>query len=470
MKSLFIKIFFWFWLAMILVIAALAISVVGTSRRLPPPNPEELVALTLETVGQTSLETLSRDGPSEAHEFIQRISSPDGTRFSVFSPEHPDLSVDRAPGRVRRLVEEARDDDALHRSADGESFIYAKCVRSDDATVVVVFEAPQFEGLLESAGNPRALGLRVAAVVLVGGLVCYWLARSITAPLRRLMFAASHLARGDLTARVGPELGGRGDELAELGLAFDRMADKIEALVTAQQRLLQDVSHELRSPLARLNVALALARKQAPADATDLLDRIEREGERMNRLIGQLLTLARFESKSEELPKKVDLEALMATIVQDAQFEADSRRVSVQIVKSQACFVLGHSDLLYAAIQNVVRNAVRYTDEGSSVEISLEWTESKPSPEVRIRVRDHGPGVPESELSSILQPFYSVDGGLGCRDQATGIGLSIVDRVVRQLGGRVSLSNATDGGLIFDIYLPRSDESCGITTARLNNG
>jgi len=454
MKSLFITIFLWFWLAMTLVVAAFAVSVMGTSRRLPPPNPEELVALTLETLGQTSLETLPRDGPSRVRELVRRISSPDKTRFSVFSMEHPELSVDRTPERVRGLVDKAQDDDALHRSEDGETFIYAKRVRSDEAAVVVVFEAPQFEGFLESAGDPRALGLRVAAVVLVGGLVCYWLARSITAPLRRLSAATGQLAQGDLGTRVGPELVRRGDELAELGLAFDRMAGKIETLVTAQQRLLQDVSHELRSPLTRLNVALALARRKAPVDATDALDRIELEAQRLNRLIGQLLTLARFDSKSQELPKGVDVESLIKTIVQDAQFEADSRRVSVRIVKSQAWSVLGHADLLYTALENVVRNAVRYTDEGTGVEISLDSSEDEHGQEVRIRVRDHGPGVPESELSNILQPFYSVDDGSVGRNQATGLGLSIVDRVVQQLGGRIALSNATSGGLIFDIQLP----------------
>ena len=330
MKSLFIRIFFWFWLAMTLVVAAFAVSVIVTRRRLPPPNPEELVALTLETIGQTSLETLYRDGPSGIRGFVQRVSSQDRTRFSVFSAEHPELSVDRAPDRVRGLVNEAQDDDVLHRLEYGDTFLYAKRVRSDEGTLVVVLEAPQFEDLLRAAGDPHALGLRIVAVIMVGGLVCYWLARSITAPLRRLSAATSQLAQGDLTARVGPELVRRGDELAELGLAFDRMADKIETLVTAQQRLLQDVSHELRSPLARLNVALALARKKAPAEATDSLNRIEREGERLNRLIGQLLTLARFDSRSDELPAEIDLEAMIETIVQDAQFEADSRGVSVR--------------------------------------------------------------------------------------------------------------------------------------------
>ena len=454
MKSLFIRIFFWFWLAMTLVVAAFAVSVIVTRRRLPPPNPEELVALNLETIGQTSLETLYRDGPSGIRRFVQRVSSPDRTRFSVFSAEHPELSVDRAPDRVRGLVNDAQDDDVLHRLEYGDTFLYAKRVRSDEGTLVVVLEAPQFEGLLRAAGDPRALGLRIVAVVMVGGLVCYWLARSITAPLRRLSAATSQLARGDLSARVGPELVRRGDELAELGAAFDRMADEIETLVTAQQRLLQDVSHELRSPLARLNVALALAARKLPAAATDSLDRIEREGERLNRLIGQLLTLARFDSKSDELPKEINLEAMIETIVQDAQFEAGSRRVSVEVVKSQTCVVLGHFDLLYAALENVVRNAIRYTDEGTSVEISLESPEAELGREVRIRVRDHGPGVPESELSNVLQPFYSIDGGQVRGDKGIGVGLSIVDRVVQRLGGRVSLSNAADRGLIFDIHVP----------------
>ena len=464
MKSLFSKIFIWFWLAMTLVIAAFVISVVGTSPNPPPPDPETLIARMLDAVGQASLEMLSRNGPSGVRTFIQRFSSPDETSLSIFSTEYAELSPAQAPVDVRGLIEKAQNDDALHRLEDGQTFFYAKRIRSDEGTLVVVFQAPQFQGLLKAAGNPRALGLRILAVVLAGGLVCYWLARSITAPLRRLNAATNQLAKGDLSVRVGPELVRRRDELAELARAFDRMAGEIDTLVTAQGRLLQDVSHELRSPLARLNVSLALARQKTPADATDALDRIEREAERLNRLIGRLLTLARFKSRPEEPREQVDLESLIHAIAQDAQFEASNRRVSVRIIKSEAFSVLGHFDLLYAALENVVRNAIRYTDQGTSAEISLESIKGEQGPQVRIRVRDHGPGVPESELSNILQPFYSVDKGRACHNEGTGLGLSIVDRVVQQLGGSISLSNAASGGLVFDICLPHSRNSISVET------
>jgi signal transduction histidine kinase len=194
---------------------------------------------------------------------------------------------------------------------------------------------------------------------------------------------------------------------------------------------------------------------QSPTAATDALDRIERQSGRLGRLIGRLLTLARFDSRPEEIRKEVDVEAVIETIVQDAQFEAENRHVSVHFHKLQACSVLGHRDLLYSALENVVRNAVRYTNGQTCVDISLELPEGERGPEVRIRVRDHGPGVPESELSNILQPFYSVERGRARHMRGTGLGLSIVDRAVQQLGGRISLSNAADGGLIFDIYLPR---------------
>jgi len=460
MRSLFIRIFLWFWLAMTLVVAAFVVSVVGTSRSLPPPSPEQLVSNMLETVGQASLQMLPHKGSAEVREFVQRVSSPDETNLWVFSSEYPELSTDGAAEHVRNLIEKTKHDDVLHRWKDTHSFLYAKRVRSDQGTLVVVFEAPQFQGFLEAAGDPRALGLRVVAVVLVGGLVCYWLARSITAPLRRLSAATSQLAKGDLSARVAPEMVKRGDEIAKLADDFDRMAGKIETLVTSQRRLLQDVSHELRSPLARLNVALALARQRSPAEAADALDRIEREAERLNRLIGQLLTMARFDSRPEKPRREVDMKALIETIVHDAQFEADSRRVSVQIVKSQPCFVLGHLDLLYTTLENVIRNAIRYTDERSTVEISLESPVDEQNPEVRITVRDHGPGVPESELGNILQPFYSVDDGHASHNGGTGLGLSIADRVVQQSGGSISLSNAAEGGLIFEIHLPQADSRC----------
>lgn len=462
MNSLFMKIFLWFWLAMSLVVAAFVVSVVGTSPAPAPPDPDRLVSRALDTVGHAALEMLSCDGPSKVHEFIERVSSTDEIRFSVFSKKHPELSEDSAPVHVRDLISDARADDELHHLKDKHGFACAKTIRSEQGdAVVVLFQAPHFRTFLEAAAeDPRAIALRIAAVILAGGVVCYWLARSLTAPLRRLSSVAGQLAKGNLSVRVGPELVKCGGELGELAENFDRMAGKIEAFVSAQQRLLRDVSHELRSPLARLIVALALARQKPSADAADALDRIEREAERLNNLIGQLLALARLDSNLEEPGKEVRLDALLETIVDDARFEAASRGSSVRLVKSDPSVVMAHPGLLFCALENVIRNAVRYTDEGTTVEISLESSGGGRHSEVGIRIRDHGPGVPECELASILQPFYTVNGNRTTRSDGTGLGLSIADRAIEQLGGTLSLSNAPDGGLVVEIRLPSTGESC----------
>jgi len=281
----------------------------------------------------------------------------------------------------------------LHSHKTPRQLLYAKRVQSGSHSIVAVLAAPWFRPFLEAAGDPRVLWLRLAAVLLVAAVLCYLLVRSITAPLRQLSEAAGQFAKGNLSVRVGPALARRADELGELARDFDRMASQIERLVDSQRRLLEDVSQELRSPLARLNVALGLARQKAPAELTDSLERIEREANRLNRLIGRLPTMARFDAKADQMRQLVKLDALLETLVQDAAFEAESRGVTVRIVRSQPCTVLGHFDLLYAALEEIVRNAIRYTAPGTAVEITLDRAPGYESDQVRVRVRDHGPGV-----------------------------------------------------------------------------
>jgi two-component system sensor histidine kinase CpxA len=303
---------------------------------------------------------------------------------------------------------------------------------------------------LSLVDEPGELGFRLLAVFLTAGIVCYGLARYLTAPVLRLRDATRRLTEGDLSVRVGPEVGNRRDELAQLGHDFDVMAERIESLLTSQQQLLSDVSHELRSPLARLNVALALARQRSGSDATGALDRIESEAEQLNSLIGRVLSLSRFESgASAPQPTAVDLARLVGDIAADADFEALAKGCGVNVSAEVPCKVMGAETLLRSAIENVVRNAVRYTAEGTDVDVILSCDD-----EILITVRDRGPGVPDDQLDELFEPFYRIADSRDRESGGTGLGLSIAQRAVRVHGGSVRALNAADGGLIVEIRLP----------------
>ncbi len=288
--------------------------------------------------------------------------------------------------------------------------------------------------------------VRLALAAMITGLVSFGLATVLTRRLRRLRAAAQGLASGNLNVRV--DLQGD-DEVAALGRDFDLMATRVRALLEAQRRLLSDVSHELRSPLARLKVALELARRKA--DPSVSLDRIEREADRLEMLLADVLSLARLESGQMDLNRTpVVLGELLAGIVQDADFEARARARGVTLTVDAPATLIGDLVLLRAALENVVRNAVRHTAEGSTVEVRLE---SLPG-EALVTVRDHGEGVPDAELERLFEPFARVG---EARDRASGgygLGLAITRRAVTAHGGRVLAANAPDGGLVVTLRLP----------------
>src|SRR3989441_8747234 len=233
------------------------------------------------------------------------------------------------------------------------------------------------------------------------------------------------------------------------------MAERLETSVKAQARLLTDISHELRSPLARLNVALALARQRTGPGAESALDRIDLEANRLNDLIGELLTIARLEAGDDSRQKSpIHVAEMLQEICSDADFEAQSRNSNVICVIGCDPVVMGSPTLLHSAIENVVRNGTRYTREGTAVEVCLERADTTIQHEAIIRVADSGPGVPEESLGKIFRPFYRIDDARGRQTGGVGLGLAITDRVVRLHGGTVHAENRSEGGLVVEIRLP----------------
>jgi len=300
---------------------------------------------------------------------------------------------------------------------------------------------------------------QLPVAIAVGGATTFVLVLIFTRPVIRLRRAARELAHGNLNVRVHepsrePSFFER-DEFRGLTHDFNHMAERLESLVNAQRLLLRDVSHELRSPLARLSVALELAREDAAPEMATHLGRIERETERLNQLIGQLLTLSSMEAiEAIDTFEQVPLNELVAQMTPDAQYEAAQRGCSIVLQEESDCVIAGNRQLLYRALENIVRNAIRFTNSGSAVEIRLAMEQNGAAQNAVVEVSDRGPGIPEAELSAIFRPFYRVDRARSQDTGGSGVGLAIVDRTVKLHHGELSAFNRKDGGATIRVVFP----------------
>jgi two-component system sensor histidine kinase CpxA len=300
-------------------------------------------------------------------------------------------------------------------------------------------------GILMWPGTQVAV---LSIAILAAALTSVLLARYLSSPIVRLQKASRALAAGALDTRVGGPFNRRGDEVGTLARDFDAMAERIQALITAKETLLRDVSHELRSPLARIRVALALAQRRAGEESQPDLARIEREAERLDALVGQVMTLTRLRTATAPRRDTVRLDTLVGEVVDDARFEHPGARV--EYTSSGEVQLLGDADGLKSAVENVVRNAVIYGDPAQPIEVRLDTGGS----EATVRVLDRGPGVPTAELGRIFEPFYRTDKSRDHRHDGQGIGLAITARVAELHGGSVTARNRAEGGLEIVLKLP----------------
>lgn len=310
-------------------------------------------------------------------------------------------------------------------------------------------------GMLAWPGSRAAIG---AIALLIAGVASLLLARYISAPIARLRRASRGLAKGELSTRVGaPERGWSTDEVGVLSRDFDNMAERIQALVTDKETLLRDISHELRSPLARIRMALGLAERKANDEVQPDLDRIEQEAERLDALIGQIMTLARLRTQQEPAREPIRMDVLIRGIVEDARYEHPQATVNFHSKDRQQVF--GDPRGIASAVENVVRNALAYAGEAGPIDVEV----AADAGDVVITVRDSGPGVLPEELPRIFEPLYRADesrdhagtphGGAG-----QGIGLAITARVMELHGGDASAVNRAGGGLKVTLRLPTGSE------------
>ena len=453
---MFAKIFLWFLLGSTLVVVSFGLTSLATPAGPGSTAWRESVGDDMSARAEVAAETYRRDGPEAAARYLNQMTSDCGSScVCLFDEDGSVVAGSTAPPRARELALMSAESREAEFQISGSSVIGAVSTAGEDGRrYTLVMQVPG--GVLDAvARTPGIYALRFGVALAVAGLVCYGLAWYLTAPIVSLRGTTRRIAGGALGTRVDRRLSRRRDEVGALGRDFDTMADRFESLLGAERRLLCDISHELRTPLARLSVALGLARRRYGSERGDPLERIERETVELDEMIDHLLELARLEhERSSCALEEIDLGRLTEEVVTDCDFEARDGGRAVRLVEVEECAVEGDERLLRSALENVVRNAVRYTPEGREVMVTLGVATIGESCHARIRVRDFGSGIPEAQLSDVFRPFYRVADSRDRESGGVGLGLAIVERAVRHHEGRVTAANADGGGLEVEILLP----------------
>lgn len=394
---------------------------------------------------------------------VRDVLAPDGHRFLLFSPAGHSLEslVRGEPGPPDGMGQPGPPPgfaQSNHGTPQGRPGAELPLHPSAPGTMVPAMDpgmGPMGPPPGHDAGLFRMLPfmplLPVISAVLGSLIFAAIMAWYLSKPIRNLRSAFESVAGGDLDVRPGQVMGRRSDEMADLSREFDVMVQRLRTLMGGQRRLLHDVSHELRSPLARLQMAIGLARQQ-PEKIDTSLERIERESVRMDKLVGELLTLSKLEAGAlKPAMEELGVEELLFDLQDDARFEAAAHDVKFECVGNSAVTIQGDAGLLHSAIENVLRNAIKQTVAGSTV--ILEVNPDATNGMLRFLVLDRGPGVPEEELDAIFGAFFRGSSSAAKAD-GHGLGLAIAQRVVLAHGGSIGAANRQGGGLVVEILLP----------------
>jgi signal transduction histidine kinase len=442
--NLFLKIFLWF-LAAIALMVGVIVFLNWTVQTEPVVSRWRLsVRYQTNVYAETAAQLFALQGDKALEEFLNRLRDPD--RISevdlIGVNGRSWLSEGVSADSYSDLKIKALASDTVEIENYAETALSARQIKFADGNTYVLILRWERPRMTPFFGDSPLRYLRYGALLLTGLLLCWALARYLASPIGKLRRATQKLAGGDLSARVGDQLGNRHDELASLAKDFDLMAERIESLITSQQRLSRDVSHELRSPLARMNVALEIAKQKMSGETAPVLARIEAESARLNDMISRLLTLSKLEAGSQDFDRRdLNFRSLVEQVASDADFEANAKGKSVKVTSAVDCRVEGSETLLRSAVENVLRNAVRYTREGTAVEVSLTNGDGRAT----LRVADHGSGVPEAELSNLFRPFYRVGEARDRGSGGTGLGLAIAEQAIKLHKGSISAMNTGDG-------------------------
>ena len=448
MHSLYWRIFRSFWLAIVLILVGTVTVAVSAAIQ----RRDELPWVQRGQLFAQAAVAFESGGPDALHDWLDDLArDPAFSRTFVVGPDGRDILNRPLPHHLLVPVE--------GRTKHGQKTVRSGAIAPMGGALVLVspdgstyhvivgplHERPLLFGELEL---PAVAAATLAIALAVSTIICFFLTRHLVGPIDRLRQATREVASGNLSVRMLPRLKGRQDDLTLLAADFDTMAERVESLLESKQQLLRDVSHELRSPLTRLQLALSLARREGGVERQ--LTRIECEADRLEQLIARILKLVRLERPASAFQGvAVDIGKLLETIAQDVSIEAEARNCTVSVRVDEGLEVGGDPELLRSAFENVIRNAVRYGPSGSTVTITAGRRDF-----IEVAVRDHGPGVPEKDLKLIFEPFYRVD---AARDRAVGgegLGLAIAARAIAVHAGSIEAHNAPGGGLEVAMRLP----------------
>ncbi len=467
--SLFWKIFFSFWLALILIVflTALLTNYIITIDYQRPWEP-----IVLSAQASKAVEIYEEDGKESLEKYFDDTKSLLGMNIFLFDENNFEVTGKAYTEdllQVLAMLEKTNENYVFmpgpgqiksgalnYVTNDDRRYIFARYI-DKHLLPIKAMNRRHFIKLGLAPTPPREMRLLFIIVsILVTGLTSYLLSVYLASPIQRLSAATKKLSAGDLSVRVSTSVSSRKDELGGLGKDFDQMASRLESLLSSQKRMLRDISHELRTPLARMQVALELARTKSNDKTKNEHDRIEYEAQRLNHLIGQILELVRLEQRDTSISfTNENVAEIVRQIVKDANFEATKQNKGVKLIKDESCYLEINSELLGSAIENIVRNAVTYTQENTNVEIAIE-KQIEDIEYVIITIQDFGLGVPRESLIHLFEPFYKIRSQEGVDSNGYGIGLAIAKSAVQLHGGLMLANNGKESGLIITIKLPIS--------------
>jgi two-component system sensor histidine kinase CpxA len=454
-RRLFWKIFLPFWVAQAVLLGALYLRIhyrissehpwwIQPERR-EMPVLANLAAQTFEQQGQAGLAAL-----------LDKMSLPNRSRFWLVDGEGHELSGREIPQRLLDDAAKAEQSEGLHHSYEANVLAAATTTSRTKYVLIAELVPPP---LRERVPGDILWTLKLGTVF--SAVICLVIAHYLTKPIERLRNATHQLARGDLDIRAGENLGNRRDEIADLVRDFDTMASELRKQIQSERSLLSGVSHELRSPIARIRLALTLAREAGASERREMLDRIEQDAIQLDSMLERILTVSRLESgQLKPHFERLSLNELVDEVLHDAEFEAAATHATITRKDLVGALqVTGDPGLLRSAIENVVRNAIFYSGEGGKVEVTITATEDRLG--ASVIVRDNGPGVPQDKMPLIFEPFYRVDDSRGTTTGGMGLGLAIANNAMRAHGGGIIAHNVEPHGLEIMLAIPSHPQPLG---------
>lgn len=450
MRSLYWKIFISFWLATILIIFTTAWFIGQIAQKSSVPAREQMF---MDSYANAAVATYESGRQSALLKWLNQIGISRHMSIYLLTSTGEIIGAEKPPDNVKKVSENLIKDELSEGILKSGKLIVSHEILSTSGKyyrLAAVTEKPIPYFIQIPWGG---LTIRLTLAIFISGLICYLLSMYLTQPLRYLGMAAQSIATGKLSTRVGHLPGHSKDEIAQLSNEFDRMAEQLETIVESKERLLRDISHELRSPLARLHIAIELARNKTNHLAHSELNRMELECSRLNALIGEILEFSRLDKSTAELRRtRVKISDMLNEIAEDANYEFSSPITRVKTNILYPCELLIDKKLIHRALENVIRNALHYSPANQKIMVTLHQSDDGKS--IWIDIQDRGPGVPDEQLDKIFNPFYRVDLSREKTTGGFGLGLAIAARALQLHGGTITATNTEKGGLRVRLALP----------------